>query len=127
MARKPKVLPPQAWLEPRVNVARVLSLLAFNAFERQNYREAIGAWDMMLKILPANDQRRAVIERIRQTLADSMVLEGGAEIRITGSFGLVTSPGANATPDLDELFKAADLALYAAKAAGRNRALLAAV
>jgi cytochrome c-type biogenesis protein CcmH len=42
---------------------RVLSLLAFNAFERQNYREAIGAWDMMLKILPANDQRRAVIER----------------------------------------------------------------
>ena len=42
---------------------RVLSLLAFNAFERQNYREAIGAWDMMLRILPANDQRRAVIER----------------------------------------------------------------
>ena len=29
MARKPKVLPPQAWLEPRVKVARVLSLVAF--------------------------------------------------------------------------------------------------
>ncbi|NVZ90115.1 DUF2069 domain-containing protein [Pseudomonas yamanorum] len=29
MARKPKVLPPQAWLEPRVKAARVLSLLAF--------------------------------------------------------------------------------------------------
>lgn len=29
MARKPKVLPPQAWLEPRVKVARALSLLAF--------------------------------------------------------------------------------------------------
>ena len=29
MAKKPKVLPPQAWLEPRVKVARVLSLLAF--------------------------------------------------------------------------------------------------
>ena len=42
---------------------RVLSLLAFNAFERQNYREAIGAWEIMLKVLPANDQRRAVIER----------------------------------------------------------------
>ena len=68
---------------------------------------------------------RAVIERIRQTLADSMVLEGGAEIRITGSFGLVTSPGANATPDLDELFKAADLALYAAKAGGRNQVVTA--
>ncbi|WP_075294575.1 DUF2069 domain-containing protein [Pseudomonas fluorescens] len=29
MARKPKVLPPREWLEPRVKVARVLSLLAF--------------------------------------------------------------------------------------------------
>ena len=29
MAKKPKVLPPQAWLEPRVKVARALSLLAF--------------------------------------------------------------------------------------------------
>lgn len=29
MARKPKVLPSQAWLEPRVKVARVLSLVAF--------------------------------------------------------------------------------------------------
>ena len=31
MAREPKVLPPLAWLEPRVKVARVLSLLAFFA------------------------------------------------------------------------------------------------
>ena len=29
MAKKPKILPPQAWLEPRVKVARALSLLAF--------------------------------------------------------------------------------------------------
>ena len=29
MARKPKVLPPREWLEPRVKVARALSLLAF--------------------------------------------------------------------------------------------------
>ncbi|MBT2373967.1 DUF2069 domain-containing protein [Pseudomonas fluorescens] len=29
MAKKPKVLPPQAWLEPRVKVARVLSLVSF--------------------------------------------------------------------------------------------------
>lgn len=29
MAKKPKVLPAQAWLEPRVKVARALSLLAF--------------------------------------------------------------------------------------------------
>lgn len=29
MAKKPKVLPTQAWLEPRVNIARVLSLVSF--------------------------------------------------------------------------------------------------
>ncbi|MFC6297360.1 DUF2069 domain-containing protein [Pseudomonas sp. CCM 7893] len=29
MAKKPKVLPPQAWLEPRVKVARALSLVSF--------------------------------------------------------------------------------------------------
>ena len=29
MARKPKVLPPREWLEPRVKAARALSLLAF--------------------------------------------------------------------------------------------------
>jgi len=29
VAKKPKVLPSQAWLEPRVNVTRALSLVAF--------------------------------------------------------------------------------------------------
>lgn len=42
---------------------RVLSLFAFNAFEQQRYDEAMAAWQMMLKLLPAGDQRRAVIER----------------------------------------------------------------
>ncbi|MBW5891977.1 c-type cytochrome biogenesis protein CcmI [Pectobacterium polaris] len=42
---------------------RVLSLLAFNAYEAQRYQDAIEAWQMMLKLLPQNDTRRAVIER----------------------------------------------------------------
>lgn len=42
---------------------RVLSLFAFNAFEQQQYPEAIGAWQIMLRLLPASDERRAVIER----------------------------------------------------------------
>ncbi|ASY79831.1 c-type cytochrome biogenesis protein CcmI [Pectobacterium polaris] len=42
---------------------RVLSLLAFNAYEAQRYQDAIDAWQMMLKLLPQNDTRRAVIER----------------------------------------------------------------
>jgi cytochrome c-type biogenesis protein CcmI len=51
---------------------RTLSLLAFNAFEQQQYNEAIGAWQMMLKLLPAGDQRIAMIERsIEQAKTDA--------------------------------------------------------
>lgn len=42
---------------------RVLSLYAFNAYEQERFGEAVAAWEMMLKLLPANDTRRAVIER----------------------------------------------------------------
>ncbi|EJJ4226715.1 cytochrome c-type biogenesis protein CcmH, partial [Salmonella enterica] len=49
---------------------RVLSLYAFSAFEQGRFGEAVAAWEMMLKLLPAGDARRAVIERsIRQALA----------------------------------------------------------
>lgn len=49
---------------------RTLSMYAFNAFEQQRFGEAVAAWEMMLKLLPANDSRRAVIERsIKQALA----------------------------------------------------------
>ncbi|HHN6008124.1 cytochrome c-type biogenesis protein CcmH [Citrobacter freundii] len=48
---------------------RVLSMYAFNAFEQQRFDEAVAAWEMMLKLLPANDTRRAVIERsIKQAM-----------------------------------------------------------
>ncbi len=46
----------------RANV-RVLSMYAFNAFEQQRFSEAIAAWERMLKLLPASDTRRSVIER----------------------------------------------------------------
>lgn len=48
---------------------RVLSMYAFNAFEQQRFGEAVAAWEMMLKLLPANDTRRAVIDRsIKQAM-----------------------------------------------------------
>lgn len=48
---------------------RVLSMYAFNAFEQQRFGEAVAAWEMMLKLLPVNDTRRAVIERsIKQAM-----------------------------------------------------------
>ncbi len=51
---------------------RTLSLLAFNAFEQQQYGEAIGAWQVMLKLLPAGDRRITMIERsIEQAKTDA--------------------------------------------------------
>lgn len=53
----------------RTNV-KALSLFAFNAFEQERYAEAVSAWQMMLKLLPENDQRRTIIERsVEQALA----------------------------------------------------------
>ncbi|RWU46177.1 cytochrome C biogenesis protein, partial [Salmonella enterica subsp. enterica serovar Typhimurium] len=39
------------------------SLYAFSAFEQQRFGEAVAAWEMMLKLLPAGDARRAGVER----------------------------------------------------------------
>ncbi|MBY0337977.1 MAG: diguanylate cyclase, partial [Acetobacteraceae bacterium] len=48
----------------------------------------------------------------------------GADRRVTLSAGLAAVQ-ATGDPGLEAAFRAADTALYAAKAAGRNRALLA--
>lgn len=40
-----------------------LSLLAFNAFEKEDYKMAAMTWGMMLKLLPENEPRREVLER----------------------------------------------------------------
>lgn len=51
---------------------RVLSLLAFSAFEQGDFKQAIGAWQVMLKLLPADDQRVEVLKRsIAQAKAQS--------------------------------------------------------
>ncbi|CNK09347.1 c-type cytochrome biogenesis protein CcmI [Yersinia aldovae] len=42
---------------------RAMSLLAFNAFEQGDFKQAIGAWEVMLKLLPAGDSRVDVIKR----------------------------------------------------------------
>ncbi|WP_058912717.1 c-type cytochrome biogenesis protein CcmI [Entomohabitans teleogrylli] len=59
---------------------RALSLLAFNAFEQQNYQEAIGAWQILLRILPQNDQRRAIIER---SISQAKVEAGIDTVKLT--------------------------------------------
>ena len=57
-------------------------------------------------------------ERLRRTIADRPIMHEGAAIRVTASFGIAGYP--ETVPHGDWLFPAADKAMYAAKAGGRN-------
>lgn len=79
---------------------RVLSLLAFNAFEQKQYPEAIGAWQIMLRLLPAGDERRSVIER---SIAQAKVEAGIDNVKLAVTITL--TPEAKKTlPDKGILF-----------------------
>jgi len=62
----------------------------------------------------------AVTERVRSALESARLPLDSGEIGITVSIGLVVRP-ASESGTLDELYRAADAALYRAKEAGRNR------
>jgi len=73
-------------------------------------------------VLPETGKQGAIAfaERIRDRLASHrFTIAGSQEIRVTASFGVATYP----SPGLDsveDLFRAADAALYRAKGSGRN-------
>jgi len=84
--------------------------------------DTLGRWggEEFLVVMPRTDQAGAVIvaERLRSCVADEGVTAGdGDALPITVSIGV--SSATRSTPDL--LIAGADRALYAAKAAGRNR------
>jgi diguanylate cyclase (GGDEF)-like protein len=59
-----------------------------------------------------------VAERVRRALEQSPLVVKGQEVAVTGSLGLASRESDSGTEDL---VRQADLALYRAKAAGRNR------
>lgn len=63
-------------------------------------------------------------ERLREAIEKAQTIFDGGSIRVTASVGLAVWPSDGSTPE--ELLAAADRALYAAKAAGRNRVVTAA-
>lgn len=65
------------------------------------------------------DEAVRVAERLRGALEQSPVDVGTARVRVTASFGVAGTDQGHA--DLNALVSAADAALYAAKASGRNR------
>ncbi len=74
----------------------------------------------------------AVAERCRQSVETTQIVVGGhTSFHVTVSLGLVRFPVAGASSDaapverVDDLIRLADEALYKAKAAGRNRIILA--
>lgn len=74
-----------------------------------------------LLVLPQMAEDSAVerAEQLRSAMAAALVPYGASPIAVTVSFGVATFPRDGRTGD--ELIAAADSALYAAKAAGRNR------
>ena len=72
-------------------------------------------------LLPSTDLAgaRAVADRLRQRVEAHSVDFEGCPIRCTVSAGVAAMD--DGVADLDALMKRADQALYAAKAAGRNR------
>jgi diguanylate cyclase (GGDEF)-like protein len=74
-------------------------------------------------LLPDTDVHTAAerAEQIRRALETHAIVRGSNRIHITASFGVVQS---SAREDAGSLLQAVDAAMYAAKAAGRNRVVV---
>jgi two-component system cell cycle response regulator len=73
-------------------------------------------------VLPETGKQGALAfaERIREKLSSQrFTIAGREEIRVTGSIGVATYPS-QGMDSVEDLFRAADAALYRAKGAGRN-------
>jgi diguanylate cyclase (GGDEF)-like protein/PAS domain S-box-containing protein len=100
-------------------------LRTFGALMKQNARGSdiycrYGGEEFLL-VLPGMAEDGAVerAEQLRRAMAAVPVTYSGSKISVTASFGVATFPREGRTTD--ELIAAADRALYAAKASGRNR------
>jgi two-component system cell cycle response regulator len=78
-------------------------------------------------LLPGTSSEQAwfMAERLRRAVEATPSDHGGEPIRVTISLGIaVAEPGTAAPPSAQDLIEQADAALYQAKKAGRNRAVL---
>ena len=71
----------------------------------------------VLLVLDDLDTAVLVAERLRETLAETVIEAGSDTIAVTGSFGMTEYLNGES---LDELYQRADKACYSAKDAGRN-------
>jgi diguanylate cyclase (GGDEF)-like protein len=98
------------------------------AIARENFR----AFDLLVRhggeefmaLLPDSTPEEAagVAERVRQAVEAAQIeLPNGGALKVTASFGCAGRTHSAKGSNFEDLIKRADLALYAAKAAGRNQ------
>ena len=77
-------------------------------------------------ILPETDAAGVIqlVERLRQTLAETLYNINGKEIHVTASFGVTIYTKNSHVSAVDNLLKEADQAMYHAKEMGRNKIAL---
>jgi len=85
-------------------------------------QDAIARWggEEFVVLLPETTLGggRLVAEKIRSRIADAPFFANGEEVRLTASFGVAEF---GKESNIDQVLKAADAAVYAAKRKGRNR------
>lgn len=98
------------------SVARVCS----SALRDQDIFARMGGEEFAV-LLPATDADGALVvaEKLREAIEAETIRLGGQNVSVTASFGVTTAPVAG--PAIEELIARADMALYDAKRAGRNR------
>jgi diguanylate cyclase (GGDEF)-like protein/PAS domain S-box-containing protein len=101
-------------------VLRQLAAALTAAFRQVDVVARVGGEEFAV-LLPSTGLQGALVvaDRLRRVIESQMVRFDGADIRYTISGGLAAM--GDCLIDLDTLMKRADRALYAAKAAGRNR------
>jgi diguanylate cyclase (GGDEF)-like protein/PAS domain S-box-containing protein len=102
----------------------VASALRAEATRPRDLAARFGGEEFVL-LLPDTDDEgcRAVAERLRQAIADLGIKHASSSVaeHVTVSIGGATIPGEDGETTAEALVESADGALYAAKAAGRNR------
>lgn len=103
-------------------VLRAFAEVAGESLRRMDVCGRTGGEEFLV-LLPETglDDARAVAERLREALATRVVQHGGHALRVTASLGVASHPARSAPTPAEELLRRADDALYAAKAAGRDR------